>query len=130
MVYDRAGTPSKDDYLIHVDFLFREGEGRTAEGIMAAHACTDRIVQEVRRELAKLENMRYEREELLDIAKPERPKVIQVKIVSGLGNMYDTAMFPYEPGGFLGSHNMMDSKNVPYAVTPNQGRDGVIHSLL
>lgn len=130
VVYDRAGTPSKDDYLIHVDFLFQEGEGRTAEGIMAAHACTDRIVQEVRRELAKLENMRYDREELLDIAKPGKPKVIQVKIVSGLGNMYDTAMFPYEPGGFLGSHNMMDSKNVPYAVTPNQGRDGVIHSLL
>ena len=130
VVFGRAGTPAEDDYLLHVDVLFEEGEGRTAEGIMAAHACTDRIVQEIRRELAKLENMKYEREELLDVARPGKPKIIQVKIVSGLGNMYDSAMFPYEPGGYLGSHNMMDSKNIPYVITPNQGRDGSLHSLL
>ncbi len=130
VVFDRAGTPSKDDYLLHVDVLFEEGEGRTAEGIMAAHEAADRIVQEIRRELVKLENMKYEREEFYDIARPGKPKIIQVKIVSGLGNMYDSAMFPYEPGGYLGSHNMMDSKNVPYAITPNQGNDGVLHSLL
>ena len=130
VVYDRAGTPSSEDYLLHIDVLFEDGEGRTAEGIMAAHACADRIVQEIRKELEKIDHMRYDREELYDIARPGKPKVIQVKIVSGLGNMYDSAMFPYEPGGYIGSHNMMDSKNIPYAITPNQGRDGVIHSLL
>ena len=97
---------------------------------MAAHRITDRIVQEIRKELAGLENMKYTREEFYDVARPGRRKVILVKIVSGLGNMYDTAMFPYEPGGFLGAHNMMDSKNIPYMITPNQCRDGVIHSLL
>lgn len=130
VVLDRAGTPASDDYILHVDVLFEEGEGRTAEGIMAAHRLTDRIVQEIRSKLAVLENMPYTREELKDEAKPGRRKVILVKIVSGLGNMYDTAMFPYEPAGFLGSHNMMDSKNIPYVITPNQCRDGVIHSLL
>lgn len=130
VVLDRAGTPASDDYILHVDILFEEGEGRTAEGIMAAHRITDRIVQEIRKELAGLENMKYTREEFYDIARPGRRKVILVKIVSGLGNMYDTAMFPYEPGGFLGAHNMMDSKNIPYMITPNQCRDGVIHSLL
>lgn len=130
VVLDRAGTPASDDYILHVDILFEEGEGRTAEGIMAAHRITDRIVQEIRKELAGLENMKYTREEFYDGARPGRRKVILVKIVSGLGNMYDTAMFPYEPGGFLGAHNMMDSKNIPYMITPNQCRDGVIHSLL
>ena len=130
VVLDRAGTPASDDYILHVDILFEEGEGRTAEGIMAAHRITDRIVQEIRKELAGLENMKYTREEFYDVARPGRRKVILVKIVSGLGNMYDTAMFPYEPGGFLGAHNMMDSKNIPYMITPNQCRDGVIHSLL
>lgn len=130
VVLDRAGTPASDDYILHVDVLFEEGEGRTAEGIMAAHRLTDRIVQEIRSKLVVLENMPYTREELKDEAKPGRRKVILVKIVSGLGNMYDTAMFPYEPAGFLGSHNMMDSKNIPYVITPNQCRDGVIHSLL
>lgn len=130
VVLDRAGTPASDDYILHVDILFEEGEGRTAEGIMAAHRITDRIVQEIRKELAGLENMKYTREEFYDVARPGRRKVILVKIVSGLGNMYDTAMFPYEPGGFLGAHNMMDSKNIPYMITPNQCRDGVIRSLL
>lgn len=130
VVLDRAGTPASDDYILHVDVLFEEGEGRTAEGIMAAHRLTDRIVQEIRRVLAAVENMPYTREELRDEAKPDKRKAILVKIVSGLGNMYDTAMFPYEPAGFLGSHNMMDSKNIPYVITPNQCRDGVIHSLL
>lgn len=130
VVYDRAGTPASTDYVLHIDFLFAEGEGRTAEGIMAAHRLGDQIVQEIRRELAKLENMAYDRQELYDVARPGRRKVILVKIVSGLGNMYDTAMFPYEPGGFIGAHNMMDSKNIPYVITANQCRDGVIHSLL
>ena len=61
VVLDRAGTPASDDYILHVDILFEEGEGRTAEGIMAAHRITDRIVQEIRKELAGLENMKYTR---------------------------------------------------------------------
>ncbi len=130
MVPDRAGTPASSDYILHVDFLFEEGEGRTSDGIMAAHRVTDQIVREIRTELAKVENMPYKREEFYDMSKPNKCKIIQVKIVSGLGNMYDSAMFPYEPAGFVGSHNMMDSKNVPYVMTPNQGRDGAIHSLL
>lgn len=46
--------------------------------------------------------MAYKREEFYDLMRPGKPKVILVKIVSGLGNMYDTALFPNEPGGVLG----------------------------
>jgi D-proline reductase (dithiol) PrdD len=130
VVLDQAGTPGVDDILLHIDLVFEEGEGRTAEGIMAGHRAADQIVQEIRREMQILDDMPYTRVEYRDMEKPGRNKVILVKIVSGLGNMYDTAMFPNEPGGFLGSHNMMDSKNVPYVITPNQCRDGAIHSLL
>lgn len=130
VVLDRAGTPASTDYILHVDILFEEGEGRTAEGIMAGHRVADWIVQEIRKVLVNLDNMAYTREEFCDVSKPGKRKVILVKIVSGLGNMYDTAMFPYEPAGFLGAHNMMDSKNIPYVITPNQCRDGAIHSLL
>lgn len=130
VVFDCAGTPSSKDYILHVDILFKEGEGRTAEGIMAAHRAADSIVQEIRKVLVKLDNMSYTREEFKDVVRPNKRKVILVKIVSGLGNMYDTVMFPYEPGGFLGAHNMKDSKNIPYVITPNQCRDGAIHSLL
>jgi hypothetical protein len=130
VVLDRAGTPKATDIILHIDFIFEEGEGRTADGIMAAHRASDMVIQEIRQKMQTIDDTPYTMEEYSDIAKPGRRKVILVKIVSGLGNMYDTAMFPYEPGGYLGSHNMMDSKNVPYVITPNQCRDGVIHSLL
>lgn len=130
MVPDRAGTPASSDYILHVDILFQEGEGRTAEGIQAAHRVTDRIVQEIRSQMAEPESTPYNKKTFYDNGRPGKKKVILVKIVSGLGNMYDTAMFPYEPGGFLGAHNMMDSKNLPYVISPNQCRDGAIHSLL
>lgn len=130
VVLEQAGTPGLTDILLHVDILFEEGQGRTAEGIMAGHRAADLIVQEIRREMQMLDHLPYTREEYSDVAKPGKRKAILVKIVSGLGNMYDTAVFPYEPGGFMGTHNMMDSRNVPYVITPNQCRDGVIHSLL
>ncbi len=130
VVLDQAGTPGADDILLHIDIVFKEGEGRTAEGIMAGHRAADLIVQEIRKEMQTIDDMPYTRLEYKDVEKPGRAKVMLVKIVSGLGNMYDTAIFPNEPGGFLGAHNMMDSKNLPYVITPNQCRDGVIHSLL
>ncbi len=127
---DRAGTAASTDYILQVDILFKEGEGRTSEGIYAAHKIADRIAGEIRQALKALDNMAYKREEFYEVMRPGKPKIILVKIVSGLGNMYDTALFPDEPGGVLGAHNMMDSKNLPYLISPNQCRDGVIHSLL
>ncbi len=130
VTYNQAGTPSSEEFILHVDVTFKEGEGRTAEGIMAAHRLADRILGEIRRSLEKVGNMPYTKEEFFDLEKPGKRKVILVKIVSGLGNMYDTVMFPQEPGGIIGGHNMMDSQNVPYVISANQCLDGAIHSLL
>lgn len=130
VVFERAGTPASTDYLIHVDVTFKEGHGRSAEGIMEAHRFADRVAGKIRQALLSIEEEPDSTEEFQNIRRPGRRKVIIVKVVSGLGNMYDTAMFPLEPGGFLGSHNMMDTGNLPYGITPNQCRDGVIHSLL
>lgn len=130
VVLDQAGTPKSTDIILHIDFLFEEGEGRTAEGIMAAHESADRILNEIRKEMMDVSNMVYKTEEFYDVARPGKKKVILVKVVSGLGNMYDSALFPFEPGGYIGSHQMMDIKNMPIYITPNQCRDGAIHSLL
>lgn len=136
VVFDQAGTPASSDYLLHIDVLFKEVEGRTAEGIMAAHRAADRIVQEIRKviqgtlQTSYLPDSPYQSEELRDIRRPGCPKIVLVKIVSGLGNMYDTAMFPAEPGGFNGSRSMMRTGNLPYVISGCQCRDGVIHSLV
>jgi hypothetical protein len=57
-------------------------------------------------------------------------KVVVVKSVSGLGNMYETAMFPNQPAGYVGTYSTMDFMNMPVVVSGNQVLDGVIHSLL
>lgn len=130
VVLDQAGTPKSTDIILHIDFLFEEGQGRTAEGIMAAHEAADRIVNEIRKVMNDVSNMPYKREEFYDVARPGKKKVVLIKVVSGLGNMYDSSLFPYEPGGYIGSRQMMDIKNMPIYITPNQCRDGAIHSLL
>ena len=89
------------------------------------------IVQNIRKALLRdSENLPCKTSKHEWICRQEKPRILLVKIVSGLGNMYDTVMFPYEPGGFLGSRDMKESKNLPYVITPLECMDGVIHSLL
>ncbi len=130
VVFDQEGTPKSTDCILHIDFLFEEGEGRTAEGIQAAHAAADMIVQEIRGAMQNVEEMKYRVEEFFDVKKNGKEKVVLIKVISGLGNMYDSSLFPNEPAGYLGSRQMMDIKNMPIYLTPNQCRDGAIHSLL
>ncbi len=131
VTFDMAGTPKSSDYILHIDFCFCEGEGRSAEGIRKAHEVADLIVQNIRKALLRdSENLPCKTSKHEWICRQEKPRILLVKIVSGLGNMYDTVMFPYEPGGFLGSRDMKASKNLPYVITPLECMDGVIHSLL
>ena len=129
--FGREGAPAEDDYLIHVDVTLAEGEGRTREGIMAAHQAADLIVHELRSDVRGLtKSQAAENRELWDVVRPGACKIVLVKLVSGLGCLYDTSLFPNEPAGYIGSKSIMDrSNNVQVVVTPNEYRDGVIRSL-
>lgn len=127
---NQAGTPNVNDYIIHLDFLFEQGEGRTSEGIIEAHTIADKVLNEIRLELEKVESIPYKKEEYYDIIRKHKSKIILIKLVSGLGNMYDTMVFPNQPGGIIGAYNLRECNNLPVVITPNQCRDGVIHSLL
>lgn len=127
---NQAGTPADSDVILYIDFLFEEGEGRTAKGIQAAHQAADQLLNEIRGAMQQLDDMPYTKEEFCDVARPGRRKVILVKVVSGLGNMYDTSVFPEQPGGYIGSRLLMSTRNMPVVITPNQCMDGAIHSLL
>lgn len=133
--FDRAGTPAWNDLILHIDFLFQEGEGRTAEGIEAAHRTADRILQEIRRAMLKTaENQDFlhscQSETFNFTAHPGKMRLILVKISSGLGNMYDTAIFPDQPGGILGAQQMHLRNNDPVIFSPLQVLDGAIHTLI
>lgn len=133
--FDRAGTPAWNDRILHIDFLFREGEGRTAEGIEAAHRIADRILQEIRDAMLKAasdpETAGTLTEETFSfVPHPGKMRLILLKISSGLGNMYDTAVMPDQPGGILGAQQMRLRGNSPVFFTPLQILDGAIHTLL
>lgn len=130
VVLNRAGTPNCRDYIIHVDVLLKEGEVRTRKGIMAAHEVSDLLIDEIRKELKTIEEDKLsEIKEYNDYLETAKPRILIVKLVSGLGNMYETAVFPDEPGGFIGSDSIMSYGNLHVPMSPNEYRDGAIHAL-
>lgn len=128
--FQEVGTAEETDWLLQGDFVLKEGEGRTAEGIEAAHSLMDRYLDEIRKEMCRKEQYFREDELLLHRRHEGCPRLVLVKISSGLGNMYDTVVFPKEPAGILEGHQMRLSKNLPYVLSPLQILDGAIHTLL
>lgn len=128
VTFDQAGTPLSTDYILHIDFLFEEGEGRTAEGICAAHALADEILNEIRDAMAEQPATRSE--DFIMTERPSKMRIGLVKICSGLGNMYDTSVYPTQPAGYLGSYLTRDTDNKPIFMTSCEVLDGAIHSLI
>lgn len=129
--FDQAGTPNSKDIILHVDVLFKEGEGRTAEGLEEAHLITDLLIDEIRRAMLKMQKENYEEiDSMVWYRRRDCPKIVLVKIVSGLGNMYDTAIFPQRPGGIIGARLMREERNEPVLISGLACLDGAIHSLV
>ncbi|ADG01284.1 proline reductase cluster protein PrdD [Clostridium botulinum] len=128
--FNKNGTPTEDDIIIHVDVTLKNGGARSRDGIMASHRACDKIIQEIREYLKNMsDTLCDETHEYMDRVNPERKKIVIIKQVSGLGCMYDTGVFPKEPAGFIGCKSIMDLGNMPMVLTPNQYRDGAIRAM-
>lgn len=130
VVFNRAGTPSKEDILIHIDVTLKSGKGLIRSGPMAAHEACDKIVQEMRSYLKKINGrICSEKFEYFDKIRPNKKKIVIVKQVAGQGAMYDTGLFSKEPGGFIGCRSIIDMGNVPMILSPNEYRDGALRAM-
>jgi D-proline reductase (dithiol) PrdD len=130
VVFDRAGTPLKNDILIHVDVTLKSGKGSSRPRPMSAHEACDKIIQEIRNYLKKINGrLCNEKYEYFDKIKRGKKKVVIVKQVAGQGAMYDTGLFGREPGGFLGCRSIIDMGNVPMILSPNEYRDGALRAM-
>ncbi|MTK12636.1 MAG: proline reductase cluster protein PrdD [Clostridiaceae bacterium] len=128
--FDRRGTPSENDIIIHVDVILKDGEGSRRPGPMAAHRACDVIIQEIREVLKKLNGrLCNEKYEYFDKVKPDKKKVVILKQVAGQGCMYDTGILGKEPGGFLGCRSIIDMGNMPILLSPNEYRDGALRAM-
>lgn len=130
VVFGRRGTPDAGDCILHVDVCLEDGQGRTREGISAAHFACDEFLKPLRDALSTLGSSQATlKEELWDVQRPGAMRVLYIKLVAGLGCLYDTRVMPQEPGSCLKSISLMDAGNLPLLLTSNEIRDGMVHSL-
>ena len=130
VVFDRAGTPSKKDLILHIDVTLTAGGGSSRPGPTAAHRLCDAVVQEIREYLKRMNGRACdEKHEYYDKIKPGKKKVVIIKQVAGQGAMYDTQLLSREPGGFAGGRSIIDMGNMPLVLSPNEYRDGALRAM-
>ena len=130
IVFDRAGTPGKEDLILLMDICLEARAGYSRSGPDACHRLCDSFCQEIRQVLKKLDGRQCtERHDYQDIERPGKEKVVLVKMVSGQGAMYDTHFLSPEPSGFNGSRSIIESTGSPVILSPNEYRDGAIRAL-
>ena len=131
MYFDRAGTPGKGDYIIHVDIVFQRGLMSSRDFPTEGHRVCDLLIQEIRNILKKVPGQKCtEKHEYYDKIRPGKKRVAIVKQIAGQGAMYDNLLFSEEPSGFPKGRSIIDIGNVPIILSPNEYRDGALRSMV
>nr|WP_207750713.1 proline reductase cluster protein PrdD [Anaeromonas gelatinilytica] len=130
MVFGRAGTPSKEDYIIHVDVTLRAGIPFERKLPLAAHTVCDKFIQDFREILREIDGRSAsESHEYYDKMRPGKKKVVIVKQIAGQGAMSDNIILADDPSGFAGGKSIIDIGNVPMILSPNEYRDGALRAM-
>ncbi len=130
IMWGRPGCPDKGEIFIKGNIVIQEKTNMERRGPMAAHTAFDVITQEIREAMKKLdESLVAETQELKQVRRPGKKKVVIVKEIMGQGAMHDNFILPVEPVGVLGARANVDLGNVPVCVSPLEVLDGCIHAL-
>ncbi|TQQ85492.1 proline reductase cluster protein PrdD [Peptacetobacter hominis] len=131
MILGKCGTPSENDYIIHMDVTLKGGLPFDRHLPNAAFKACDDFIQDIR-QILKREDGRHasESHEFFDRVRPGAKKVVILKQIAGQGAMYDNQLFSDEPSGFEGGTSIIDMCNVPMIISPNEYRDGALRALV
>ncbi|CAH2214453.1 proline reductase cluster protein PrdD [Tepidibacter aestuarii] len=130
LVLDKAGTPSKNDYIIHFDVTLKPDIPYERKLPLSAFRACDEFIQGIRCVLKELDGRdSAESHEYLDKIRPNSKKVVIVKQIAGQGAMYDNQLFSDEPSGVSGGKSIIDMGNVPMIISPNEYRDGALRAM-
>lgn len=129
VAFGRPGCPDETDIMIRVNVVIEEGTGMERRGPFAAHCACDVIIQAIREVLKTTAEPAAFQEELQDVHRYGRPRVVLVKEIMGQGAMHDNVICPLEPAGVPGGQKNVDLGNVPVMLSPNEVLDGGIHAL-
>lgn len=128
---DRAGTPGKNDIILHLDVTMKEIKEINRKLVSVPYQLSDQLIQEIREVLKqKSGRMATESHEFYDEIKPDGKKVTIVKQIAGQGAFYDNLVFPSEPSGYRGGFSIIEMNNMPILLTPNEYRDGVLRAMV
>ena len=130
IMWNRPSCPDKGEIFIKGNIVVQEKTNMERRGPMAAHTAFDLITQEIREVMKKLdESLVADTEELKQVRRPGKKKVVIVKEIMGQGAMHDNFILPVEPVGVLGARANVALGNVPVCVSPLEVLDGCIHAL-
>ena len=130
IMWGRPSCPDKGEIFIKGNIVIQEKTNMERRGPMAAHTAFDVITQEIREVMKELdESLVAETQELKQVRRPGKKKVVIVKEIMGQGAMHDNFILPVEPVGILGARANVDLGNVPVCVSPLEVLDGCIHAL-
>lgn len=130
VISGKAGTPSDEDFIIFFNVVFKAKMGQDRQGVYAAHRQCDLFLQEFRNNMKEFKGeLCTERHDYVDKYYENRKNIVLIKQVAGQGAMYDTYLFPKEPGGAVGGMSIIDLGCMPQLLTPNEYRDGAIRSM-
>lgn len=130
IMWNRPSCPDKGEIFIKGNIVIQDKTNMERRGPMAAHTAFDLITQEIREVMKKLdESLVADTEELKQVRRPGKKKVVIVKEIMGQGAMHDNFILPVEPVGVLGARANVDLGNVPVCVSPLEVLDGCIHAL-
>ncbi len=130
MAFGRCGTPSKSDYIIHIDVTVKGGLPYERKLPLTVFKACDEYIQKIRNSLKEKDGRdATEIREYFDKVKFGAKKVVIVKQIAGQGAMYDNQLFSNEPSGLEGGTSIIDIKNVPMIISPNEYRDGALRAM-
>ena len=130
IMWNRPSCPDKGEIFIKGNIVIQAKTNMERRGPMAAHTAFDVITQEIREVMKELdESLVVDTEELKQVRRPGKKKVVIVKEIMGQGAMHDNFILPVEPVGILGARANVDLGNVPVCVSPLEVLDGCIHAL-
>ena len=129
IMWNRPSCPDKGEIFIKGNIVIQEKTNMERRGPMAAHTAFDVITQEIREAMKKVEADPDDVQELKQVRRPGKKKVVIVKEIMGQGAMHDNFILPVEPVGVLGARANVDLGNVPVCVSPLEVLDGCIHAL-
>ena len=130
IMWNRPSCPDKGEIFIKGNIVIQEKTNMERRGPMAAHTAFDVITQEIREVMKELdESLVVDTEELKQVRRPGKKKVVIVKEIMGQGAMHDNFILPVEPVGIVGARANVDLGNVPVCVSPLEVLDGCIHAL-